>query len=446
MAKQRNTFKLGLAMLLFGALFVGTLVFIAGGLPSDTHPVQVRFPATDLAARLKEGGEIVCGGQMVGSIRSIQFRSIPKDTGGEELYVYINGHVSREVGLRQDCHIEPGEPLLGEVGKLVIKDRGVGKPVDPRQVIDGVKAMSLNAAIEMLSREFDIKNKDGLLTMIKGQLDSADAKSLLGKLHRSLDDMNQMTRNISVQLDPHERNVLIAKLHSVMDNINAMTALMRQQVDPANHEMVMAKVHTALDSLNKGLFTATAMLEENRPVIRDTLGDVRDTAKILEEKIATRIAQELDVNQAASLLAKVHTGISRFNKSLQDLNDITGTGRDLVVAKQAEISKVVTNFLETSEHLKAAAKEIYRSPWRLLYKPTEQESKELNVYDAARAFAEAATRLDNAMVRMQGIVDARGGTVKPDDAELIAVRDSLQQTFQQFTAAEQALWKQLGIH
>lgn len=445
MASHKNDFKLGLAMLLFVGLAVATLLFIAGGLPSSMEEFVVRFPATELTARLKEGGEVVCGGQEVGVIRSIAMKNVQNDQHGEDLYVYITAGVSAGVGLRQDARIVPGEPLLGEVSKLVIRDRGVGKPVDAKQPLEGERASTLSTAIDMVTRELDVRNKEGLLALLKSELKPGDASSLLGKIHRSLDDLNMVTRNVSVQLNPQEQNVLIAKVHAVLDNINAATAALRQQVDPSQSEAAMTKVHAALDSLNKALATTVAMMEENRPVIRDTLVDVRHTAQTLDEKIASRIAQELDVGQAASLLAKIHSGIAKMDRSLKDINEITGMSRDMFVAKQGEIDKIFTNFLETSEYLKAAVKDLWRSPWRLLYKPSEQEQKQLSVFDAARAFADAATRLDNASIRIKGMIEARGGTIRADDPELIAIRDSLQHTFEQFSAAEKALWNQLKI-
>jgi hypothetical protein len=105
----------------------------------------------------------------------------------------------------------------------------------------------------------------------------------------------------------------------------------------------------------------------------------------------------------------------------------------------------VTNFVETSEHLKATAKDLYRNPWRLLYQPSDKESRELNVFDASRSFAEAAARLDNASIRLQGMIEAGGGALRPDDPELLTIRQSLQDTFEQFSAAEKALWKQLNL-
>lgn len=445
MPEQGNTFKLGLTVIVFFVLFFGVLVFIAGNVGGGGQKFVVRFPADQITARLKKGGEVVCGGQNVGSITSIRLQEEPGKNGTPALYVYVTAQVESVVGLRDDCKIVPGEPLLGEVSKLEIRDRGIGRPVSAERPIDGKATPGINASIGLLAEQLDPKKKDSLISMIRGQLDVDNAVSLVAKIHKSLDDLNVVTRNVSLQLNPGQRDVLLSKLHAVLDNINSATGYLRDQVDAKRSEAVLAKVHVALDSLNKALATTSSMLEENRQPIGQTVAYVRNTARMLDERIAARIAEQLDVNNAASLLADVHGAMDRLNNSLEDMNKITGTGREVIVSNKDMINKTVANLKETSEALKAGIKEVARNPWRLLYKPTEQESKEMKVFDAARSFADAAAQLDDSIVRLKSIVDARGGQIRSDDKELINLRDALQHSVEQFGQAEQALWKQLDV-
>lgn len=444
MPKSTNTFKLGLATLLFVALFVAVLLFIGGRTGGGGLKFVVRFAASDLGARLKAGGEIECGGQVVGTIRSITMREVSEGGAAPTLYVYVSADVDPVIGLRQDAVIVPGEPLLGDVGTLIITDRGVGKPIDPARPLDGQKAYSLDTALALLGRELDPNEKGSLITLIKGQLDPDQAASLIAKIHASLDDLNSITRSISVQLSPGQRDSIIVKLHAMLDNLNAATGSLREQLDPQRRDVALARINDALDTLNDAAKTVAAMLHENRPAIASAVGHVQHTTVILDEQIAARIAEQLDVRNAASLLAKVHVGLDGLNRSLEDLNAITGEGRTLIVSNREMINAMVVNLKSTSDNLDAASREIYRNPWRLLYKPSERESKQLNVFDAARSFAQAAADLDNAAIRLQGVVDA-GGTVGADDKELIQIRDSLKQTFETFKKAEQGLWQQLGV-
>ncbi len=444
MAAQQNTFKVGLTLIAFLTLFVAVLVFIAGGVRTGGEQFVVRFPSEEMTARLKKGGEVVCGGQTVGTIRAVDLRDAPGPDGTPRLYVYVTADVSAKVALQEGCEIVPGEPLLGEVSRLVIRNRGGGRPVDPSKPVEGQKAASFSTSLALLQDQLDPRKKDSLVAMIRGQLDVNNAASLLAKIHKSLDDLNEVTRNVSLQLNPGQRNVLMAKLHAVLDNINSATGALRDQTDPQRGEAAMAKIHAALDSLNKALATVTATLEESRAPVRDTLAHVRNTARILAEEIAPRVSAQVDVENAAGLLAEVHVAMDRLNRSFADINRITGTGRDVIVSNKDAIGKIVANLLDTSELIKAGIRDVTLHPWRLFKEPSPQEQQQRNIVDTARMFSNAATQLDNATLRLKAVMDADGAT--PGDAEeLIRIRDALQRSLEQFGQAEQALWKQLEV-
>ena len=97
-----------------------------------------------------------------------------------------------------------------------------------------------------------------------------------------------------------------------------------------------------------------------------------------------------------------------------------------------------------SLNLNAAAKEIRRNPWRLLAKPSEKEERTQNIYDATRAFAEGAEQLDDALVRLKALRQARPDGVKTDDPELLKIRKHLKTTFEKFRKAEDSLWKEVA--
>ncbi len=438
MPEPRNAFRLGLTLIAMFALFLAVLVFIAGNVQLGGTRITVRFPAEDLSARLKKGSEVVCGGLSVGTIRDTLLKDDP-----DGLAVYVVADISPVVGLQEGCEIIPGEPLLGEVGKLVIRNRGHGRPIDPGQPIQGRRGRSFNASLELLQDQLDPKNKDSLIALIRAQLDADNTASLLAKIHRSLDDLNAVTRNVSAQLNPRDQAALMAKLHVVLDNVNTATGRLRDQVDPQRREAALAKVHDALDSLNKALAGVVATLDETRPVVRDTLARVRNTAATLDEKIAPRIAEQLDARNADSLIAGAQTAVRLLNESLTDINRITGTGRQMITANKDMIGEIVSNLLQTSEMIKSGIRNILLNPWQLLAKPSPNELEKRNIVDVARAFSDAAAQLDNAALRLKAVADA--GQVRADDPVLSEVRDAIQHSLEQFTRAEEALWRQLNL-
>ena len=408
--------------------------------------LRVRFPHDQFAVVLKSGCEVSCGGKPVGSIRSLDLEEMKDpDSGSQRLYTVITFAVDSRLGLRKDCKVYPEGLLLGGPGKLVIGDRGNGEPIDPAQMIEGQTGASIADLTRALAAQLDPKEPASLMAMVKSQLDAADPRSLLGKIHASLNDVNTVTQSISNEFDAQEKAALLAKLHAIMDNINDATRLLREEIDQTLDRTMVAKLHDMLDTLNRGLETVVGMVEENRGPLTETVGHVRDTSRILEEQIAAAIAKQLDPADAASLIAKVHVAVERLGGSLEDIRAVTAATREVVVLNKESLDRMIANFRETSDHLKGASKDIRRNPWRLLYQPTVAEAEQANVFDAARAFADAAARLDDAAVRLQVVADSQSSNVKPTDEQLVDIREQLQRTFDDFTKVEAALWDQLKI-
>jgi len=467
-ARQADEFKLGLTVLIIIVLFFGTLVFIGGvgAWGRKTQTVQVRFDHEFGLPVLKAGGEVRCGGQQVGSIEKVELQELPASPGAGEpttaasgvqaqprLVVVVTIEVDEAVGLRQDCEIVAEGPTLGGSGWLIIRDRGTsGVPASRDKPITGqppggFAAIADNLA-EMganLSAELDPKNPQGLLATIKTQLDAALASSLLGKIHRSLDDINVMTAAVEQQLDVHERQALLAKLNSSMDDFNVITAELRRQMDPKADGVALGKIHVALDAVGMALDQVVGMLDENREPIHQTILHVCSTAEKLDERIAEALADQLDVRNHASLMAKIHVDVDRIGQSLADINQITADSRQIISLNKPAIERALANIKQTSDHLKAASKDLRRNPWRLLYQPSEKETRELNIFDAARAYADAATQLDDASGRLEALAKVSQSGIAPDDPDLLAVRRQLKESFERFSQAESALWSILKL-
>lgn len=445
MPAERNAFRLGLALIAFFVLFCTVLWFLAPTGGGDML-LQVRFPHDQFGTVLKPGGEVLCGGNTIGSIRDLRLETMTDESSGyEELFSVATIRIDSAVGLRADCRIVPTEALLGGMGALVIRDRGLGEPVSPGAIIDGEPATSIADLTAMLGQHLDPNNPAGLLAMIQTQLDPADARSMMAKLHNSLDDINVVTRNIAAQTDVADKAALLFKLHEILRNVNIMTSSLRDQTGTQSGDMAMAKMHEILDQLNAGLVSARGMLDENREPIRRTITHVESTSRILEEQIAAKLAEQLDTSNAAGLLARIHRAIERMGRSLDDINRITGDVRDVVALNKHNLDAMIRNLKETSDHLKAGSKEIRLNPWLLLYTPRPDEVAQAYLSETARAFAEGATRLDDALARLTAVAEGPAVSSPERQEEIERIRLELNETFEQFNRVEQKLWEQLKI-
>jgi len=98
-----------------------------------------------------------------------------------------------------------------------------------------------------------------------------------------------------------------------------------------------------------------------------------------------------------------------------------------------------------SDQLKLASIEIRRSPWRLLYTPTEKELETDNLYDAARSFALAAGDISTTADALHAIVQRYEGDVDPNDPNLKVMLDNLHATFEKMSAAEKKFFDALDV-
>ncbi len=444
MPDERNAFKLGLTLIIMLVVAVGLLLFMAPEVDGDLG-LTVRYVHSEISAALKPGAAVICGGQKVGSVEEVGFVEAEDESGIEQLYVDVSIEVLSALDLREDVQLVPTGPLLGGGGKVEIRDRGEGTPLAAGALVMGAPAGSIDQITTAIAEQLDADNPDSLMTMIRQLLDREDGRSVVSKVLVSLEDINAMTQSLRNEMDPNQRAALLAKLHGILENINTATGHLRDQIDSTADDTLAAKLHGILDTVNGGLSTVVMILEENREPIHETVLNVRSTSEILEEKIAARLAAQLDPADGAALIAKVHIAIESLNRSLKDINTITEEGKEIVVLNEASINTMVENLAQTSDHLKSAAKDIRRNPWRLFYQPTQAEAEQANVFDSARELSQAAADLDDVIIRIQAIAEAEDDAFADDSEQLQAIRDRLQQTFDKFKSAEQFLWDQLKL-
>jgi hypothetical protein len=127
---------------------------------------------------------------------------------------------------------------------------------------------------------------------------------------------------------------------------------------------------------------------------------------------------------------------------LCDFRDIAADAKALIALNKGELSLTFQNLRQTSEHLKATAQEIRRAPWRLLARPDKREVESLNLYDASRAFASAASDLQTLSESLRTMIEAREKGVDVDPEMIQTMLERLQETFDHYQEAEAALWKE----
>ena len=309
--------------------------------------------------------------------------------------------------------------------------------------VRGLPPQSFAAAIGTLSRR--LLSEGGLVDKLDRMVDDRAEGSLAYKLQASFSDINAITGTLRDQLSPAEQYSLMNKVHRIADGVALLSAELARQTRADEGGSAVAKAHLALDQLAEGLAEVTGLLQESRPLVRDTLGHVAGVAQRLDEQIAPAVAAELNRDDPGGLLGKLHVSMDRVALSMSNVVEMTDTGRRILVLNRPALDRTIGNLKDASDQLRVGVQELLLSPWRLLGAPPASERAKLEAFDAARRFAEAATYLDDAVARLEArAAAAPAGAARIEaDEDVRAVQESLQAAFERFRTAEEFFWQKL---
>jgi len=213
-------------------------------------------------------------------------------------------------------------------------------------------------------------------------------------------------------------------IQEILENIRELTAKAKEDAPE-----ILAKLKTTSENLEAASGKIQAILDENRDDVRQTVVHARG------------ITEKVDQN-LGGIMADVSAGAADLKGSLENLRIMTGDSKDVVVWNKGNLNKTLQNFKDTSEHLKALAQEVRRAPWRLFATPDKKEVESLNLYDAARQFATAASDLEGLADTLKVMMEAKEKGVEVDPEVLQGMVDRLQDTFNHYQETEEALWKE----
>jgi len=184
--------------------------------------------------------------------------------------------------------------------------------------------------------------------------------------------------------------------------------------------------------------TADAALANARDILGDTKTDIRGALANIHQMTDTAAEQLPDVlKDARELMSKARQALARLDPILDDGKAVTAQVRDALNDNRVKIDQTMTNVRRASLELKGGIAEIRRAPWRLLNKPDATARRNLELYEAARRFADGAHDLQAAAMS----IELAAADPNTDADELAAMRDELAEQIDRFTEARQRLWE-----
>jgi ABC-type transporter Mla subunit MlaD len=383
---DKNAFKAGLFIV--GALILGIVIlWVITGRGIGSGPTYaVMFDLDDDIAGLQPGAEVRVGGRPVGEVVGVD----PTDDYQD---VRVTIQIPDEVPLREDAVVRIQTTLTGQVW-LNVFDLGSGDRLAQGGSIPG-EAGTLSDLITTINRL--APEVEALVASIRRDTVPA-ATRLIENADGAVDDVARTAANLT-------------ELSSSLRDLVGEGTQGREDL-----EVTLAKARETAELL---------------PELLDNVDEAVSTIRLTVDDTGARLRSVLDKADAAA---------EDVVAAAEATRETTGTVRGLIAGNRGRINQVVERLTDTARTLDLASAEIRRSPWRLLYRPSGEQRESMNLYDAARRFAEGANALQDAAVALEGATD--DPAAQPQEVE--ALLEDLRRRFEQFDEAQRALYEELN--
>jgi ABC-type transporter Mla subunit MlaD len=375
---DRSATKAGLFIIASLFLLLGIIVSIKG-LRSIFTPVverQVRFALTDDIGGLRLGDDVRLGGFKIGVIKAIEVMGVED---GQQPRILINFTAPEKYPLRKSAHIAVQGTLTGS-SWLNIDDLGTGVLLADGDELTGHPSAS---------------------------------SELIANLSKSTPDIQAVLSEV--------KNITIPGVDKAIERSHGM----------------IDSIHAFADRGSETAVKVRDLLGDSTPDIKGTLANLNSVTT----KAKTDLPQLLEHADAA--VVKITTTIENAKGTLEDLKiamtnakELTTSAKSILVGNRYKFDSIISSLKSTGENLQSASVEVRRSPWRLLYKPAPGEMENLNLFDAAREFAEGANSVNDAAINLRDA--SHDPTVSPEQLQKLV--EKLDQSFTNFHEVEQKLW------
>ncbi len=375
MTNEKNALKAGLFIVLCILLGVGILIGIrgTGQLFNPMRDITVAFDLGENLGGLKVGDQVRVNGVQQGRVKDIRFVEPDKDAVASRFEVDFT--LPTVYDLRKDAMIEVEQGLTG-TSNLNVNAFGTGEPVKSGDVLDG---------------------QGGALARV------------------------------------------MQRAPQVVDTLDATLADARGAINDVRNQVphIVKRYDSTMQRADEALTEARDIFGDTKTDIRGTMANLNAATGTFKDKLPTIF------EKADTFLTKTTETVEGARGTLADIRvaaantkDATGEAKSLLIRNRSRFDNMIASLRNTSTNLENASSEIRRSPWRLLYQPKADELSNLNIYDSAREFAQAATNLNDAASAVRDA--SQDPSITAD--EMKQLLGALDASFAKYKDVESKLW------
>jgi len=335
-------------------LLAATVIIVLAGVPEKLRPTSeyvVRFDLREGAAGLEADSPVRIGGRDVGRVKRVNFEGSSDNVKGVLVTIVIDeGLVVREGAT---AFLE--RPLLGSGATLNFESLGAE---------DGA-AIAEGGTIPGEPQVPQFMAQAGFGSTQREQLQAILARSdrFTQEFEAIVADVRRMTE------DARERSGgWFDRADSILARADEATGDLREGIEEGR--TLVSTVQERVDANRDRVDAIIANTEAATADARDFTAHVNETTRPRIDELLDEGARGLDAATAA---------IERVG--------------DLIAAESPSVRKTLANARLASDQLRLTMGEVRRTPWRLLYRPSERELEFELLYDAMRTYATAVSDL-----------------------------------------------------
>ncbi|MCH7603835.1 MAG: hypothetical protein IIB54_13820 [Planctomycetes bacterium] len=410
--RSRNNVRVGIFVSISIILAMSVIIMLTDILSTLNKSVEtytVQFNVSSGVSNLKSGADVRIGGLSMGKVKGVR----PQMDGEPFEIILVDIELDSKVTLYDNAIILLSSPLLGAESWLDCPSVGnpeSGNPVGPGGTVSAMDSV-------------------GMLTTLLGPGNASTAETIVDDLKATMQSARSFAANMDTRSVP------------ILENLDTMTGDARAVVDEVRNEnwpswsesvdriFVWAESATTNfdDTIEEGRLLMTDMrsvVEENR----EGVSAIVSNSESFSNRLNTEIA-----DKASALLDRGRDGLDEAVAALTRIRDDHETW-------SVDIGESLGNASLASQQLKLAMIEIRRSPWKILYKPTDKELEHELLYEATRSFAVAAADMKAASISVNRILERHGNEVAQDRELYERITRALLDPLERYEKAQQLLF------
>lgn len=397
MSRASREVKVGLVVVVALAGLVALLVLSGGGTGFFTRKVTIDVIFRD-AQGIRAGNAVRVAGLDAGRVSAVDLAEVEGVLRARVRLAVPNDLAAR---LRQDVAITIQTGLTGHCCVNIVSTGRSAVALVPGQVVQGVETSMFDPILEQV----------GL-----GPVERSHLSHTIAEVRQTVDAAGPRLRQI------------LGALQETATGIRETADVVRPAVETTARRIDEAapRVEEALRKLDALIAEADAIVAENRADVRATLASLHGLAATAQD-IAVK-----DRPKVEALLDGLNGTRTRADRLLYQADLLAGQGVQMVTQHRADLDRTIANLRDASGWGDRLVQKLYGNPFYLspLYKPTPEDVRAQEVYDATQTFLAGARELHDAIKTLGTL---RASPLSPAD------RQTFDQLFQRAVGLEQQL-------